>query len=81
LEVYVKADFETCARRDPKGLYAKAAAGGVGQFTGKDSAVEEPGAADLAAGTLVIDTVAAPPERCLNELHAAVLPRLRRAKP
>ncbi len=42
LEVYVKASFATCAQRDPKGLYAKAAAGGVGQFTGKDSAFEEP---------------------------------------
>ena len=77
LEVYVKADFATCAKRDPKGLYAKAAAGGVGQFTGKDSAFEEPTADD--AGTLVIDTEAASPEACLAALHAAVLPRIRLA--
>lgn len=32
LEVYVKASFETCAARDPKGLYAKVAAGEVKQF-------------------------------------------------
>ncbi|MEY4488370.1 MAG: hypothetical protein RIQ79_878 [Verrucomicrobiota bacterium] len=75
LEVYVKASFETCARRDPKGLYAKASAGGVGQFTGKDSAFEEP-AADV-PGTLVVDTEAATPEACLDTLHAAVLPRIR----
>ena len=79
LEVYVKASFATCAQRDPKGLYAKAAAGGVGQFTGKDSAFEEPApAVDAAeAATLVIDTEAASPEACLAALHAAVLPRIR----
>lgn len=79
LEVYVKASFATCAQRDPKGLYAKAAAGGVGQFTGKDSAFEEPAvASDSAdAATLVIDTEAATPEACLAALHAAVLPRVR----
>ena len=36
-EVYVRAAFETCAERDPKGLYAKAREGAVTQFTGKDS--------------------------------------------
>lgn len=77
LEVYVKADIATCAKRDPKGLYAKAAAGGVGQFTGKDSSFEEP-AAD-AVSTLVIDTEAASPEVCLATLYAAVLPRIRLA--
>jgi adenylylsulfate kinase len=90
LEVYVKASFATCAQRDPKGLYAKAAAGGVGQFTGKDSAFEEPLLAALGAAitpgdalatdeaaTLLIDTEAASPEACLDALHAAVLPRIR----
>lgn len=42
LEVYVQASFEECARRDVKGLYAKASQGGVKQFTGKDSGFEEP---------------------------------------
>lgn len=74
LEIYVKASFETCARRDPKGLYAKATAGGVGQFTGKDSSFEEPTPAD--AATLILDTEASPPEACLATLHAAVLPRI-----
>ena len=50
-EVFVKADFETCAERDPKGLYAKVAAGEVKQFTGRDSGFEEPENAEL-----VIDT-------------------------
>jgi len=42
LETYVKASFETCRERDPKGLYAKVEAGEVGQFTGRDSAFEPP---------------------------------------
>jgi adenylylsulfate kinase len=47
VEVYVEASFDACAQRDPKGLYAKAAGGGVSQFTGKDSAFEEPESPDL----------------------------------
>ncbi|MGB0742951.1 MAG: adenylyl-sulfate kinase, partial [Opitutales bacterium] len=35
--VYIEASFETCAERDVKGLYAKAATGDVKNFTGKDS--------------------------------------------
>lgn len=40
--IFVQASYETCAARDVKGLYAKAEAGGVSNFTGKDSAFEEP---------------------------------------
>ena len=53
VEVFIKASFETCARRDPKGLYAKAKAGQIAQFTGRDSAFEEPSVDDPA---LVLDT-------------------------
>ena len=51
IEVYVKASFEACQKRDVKGLYAKAEKGLVPSFTGKDSGFEEPEASDL-----VIDT-------------------------
>ncbi|HEY8932641.1 MAG TPA: adenylyl-sulfate kinase [Rariglobus sp.] len=74
LEVYVSASFETCARRDPKGLYAKAKAGGVQQFTGRDSSFEAPAADDR--DVLIIDTEAGPAESSLAQLHAAVLPRI-----
>lgn len=74
LEVYVAASFEACAQRDPKGLYAKAAAGGVGQFTGKDSSFEPPLAGE--AG-LEIATESESPEASLARLHAYVLPHLR----
>lgn len=50
-EVFIKASYETCAARDPKGLYAKVAAGEIKQFTGKDSGFEEPDSAEL-----IIDT-------------------------
>jgi adenylylsulfate kinase len=68
LEVYVKASFETCQIRDPKGLYAKVAAGEVKQFTGKDSAFEEPESPDL-----IIDTEAFSEEECLSQLLEAVI--------
>jgi adenylylsulfate kinase len=63
LEVYVKADFETCARRDPKGLYAKARDGTITQFTGRDSGFEEP-----VNGCLALDTTAASEEECVSLL-------------
>lgn len=44
--VYIDASFETCAERDVKGLYAKAASGGVKHFTGKDSSFEAPESGD-----------------------------------
>lgn len=47
LEVYVKASFEACQERDVKGLYAKANAGKVANFSGKSSNFEEPNRADL----------------------------------
>lgn len=72
LEVYVAASFEACAKRDPKGLYAKAQAGQVAQFTGKDSGFEEPTAPDLR-----IETEQLSIEQSLEVLLQAVLPRIR----
>ena len=62
-EVYVRAAFETCAQRDPKGLYAKARDGAIKQFTGKDSGFEEPD-----NGCLILDTEAASAEECASLL-------------
>jgi bifunctional enzyme CysN/CysC len=41
-EVYVKCDLEVCKRRDPRGLYKKAEAGEIKDFTGISSPYEEP---------------------------------------
>jgi bifunctional enzyme CysN/CysC len=42
IEVHVNTSAEECARRDPKGLYAKAKAGEIKGFTGVDAPYEEP---------------------------------------
>ena len=69
IEVYVKASFETCMKRDVKGLYAKAEKGLVPQFTGKDSGFEDPEDSDL-----VIDTEAMTIEESLDKLFDFVFP-------
>ena len=42
VEVFVDASLELCASRDPKGLYKKAQAGEIKNFTGFDSPYEAP---------------------------------------
>jgi adenylyl-sulfate kinase len=42
IEVFVKASVEVCADRDPKGLYEKAFAGEIKEFTGVSDPYEEP---------------------------------------
>ncbi len=42
LEVYVNTSLEVCEQRDPKGLYKKARAGEIRNFTGIDSDYEAP---------------------------------------
>ena len=42
IEVYVSTSLEECERRDPKGLYVKARAGAIKNFTGIDSPYEPP---------------------------------------
>jgi len=47
LEVYVDTPIEVCEQRDPKGLYKKARAGEIKNFTGIDSTYEKPERADI----------------------------------
>lgn len=51
IEVYVDTPIEVCAERDPKGLYKKAKAGEIKNFTGFDSPYEEPERADIHVNT------------------------------
>ena len=51
MEVFVDASLEACAARDPKGLYAKALRGEIGNFTGVDSPYERPEHPDLHLNT------------------------------
>ncbi len=46
-EVYINASFEECAKRDVKGLYKKAIAGEIKNFTGLDAPFEAPSDAAL----------------------------------
>lgn len=60
VEVHVKASIEECRRRDVKGLYAKAGAGEVKQFTGLDDPYEPPQGPEVVVDTerLTIDEAA-----------------------
>ncbi len=73
LDVYVHASFETCAARDPKGLYAKAKAGELKKFTGKDSSFETPTEDER---SFIIDTENESPAASLERLVNWALPRL-----
>jgi bifunctional enzyme CysN/CysC len=50
-EVFVKAALETCEKRDPKGLYRKARAGQIAEFTGVSAPYEAPDAPQLVLDT------------------------------
>ena len=50
-EIFVSTSLEECEERDPKGLYKKARAGELKNFTGIDSSYEEPENPDLVLDT------------------------------
>jgi adenylylsulfate kinase len=50
-EVYVSTPIEVCEERDPKGLYKKARAGIISEFTGVSAPYEEPGDAQISIDT------------------------------
>jgi adenylylsulfate kinase len=51
VEVHVATSLEECARRDVKGLYAKALAGEIPEFTGVSDPYEEPASPELRLDT------------------------------
>jgi bifunctional enzyme CysN/CysC len=52
IEVFVDTPIEVCMQRDPKGLYEKAKAGEIRNFTGIDSPYEEPENAEVTLKTV-----------------------------
>ena len=68
IEVFVDAPLDVCERRDPKGLYRKARAGEIKNFTGIDSAYEPPERPDIVLKTA---------ERSVDELADDVIAYLR----
>ena len=63
IEIYCKASVESCELRDPKGLYAKARAGLIPDFTGIDSPYEEPANPDL-----ILNTASSSEEICVEKI-------------
>lgn len=62
-ELSVYADLATCEERDPKGLYKKARAGEIAEFTGIDSPYEAPENPEM-----VVDTQANDIETCVSQI-------------
>ncbi len=50
-EIYVSTSLEVCEARDPKGLYKKARAGQLQNFTGIDSTYEDPENPEITVNT------------------------------
>lgn len=65
VEVFVNASLETCEGRDVKGLYKKARAGEIPEFTGISAPYEEPGKPEL-----VVDTGDQSIERSVGQVIA-----------
>ena len=73
MEVFVNTPFEECEKRDVKGLYAKARAGKIKNFTGLDAPFEAP-----ENPFLDIKTVGRSVDECAKEIFDAVLPLIRK---
>jgi adenylylsulfate kinase len=63
IEIYCKASLEVCEDRDPKGLYKKARAGQIPEFTGISSPYEEPEHPEL-----VIETGKKSVDECVEQI-------------
>ena len=63
LEIFVNASLEVCESRDPKGLYKKARAGEIANFTGIDAPYEAP-----ANPELVLDADNLPPDKLADQV-------------
>ncbi len=67
MEIFVDTTLEAAIQRDPKGLYKRALAGEIKNFTGVDQPYETPEAPELR-----LDTTAASPEALADEVIAAL---------
>ncbi|HEX5069748.1 MAG TPA: adenylyl-sulfate kinase [Vicinamibacterales bacterium] len=72
VEIHVSTPIEECERRDPKGLYKKARAGEIREFTGISDPYEPPVAPEL-----VLDTSRMTVEEAARRVLAAVDPAAR----
>lgn len=63
IEIYCQCPIEICEQRDVKGLYRRARAGEIRNFTGISSPYEEPENPEL-----VVDTGSAPLDQCVDQV-------------
>ncbi len=68
LEVFLDVPIEVCEERDPKGLYKKARAGQLADFTGIDAPYEAPATPEVVLNTH-LTTLAEEVDRLVRELH------------
>lgn len=71
LEVYLSTPLEECERRDVKGLYAKARAGKIPEFTGISAPFDVPQAPDLE-----FDTTSLGVDECVRKLMECITPKI-----
>jgi bifunctional enzyme CysN/CysC len=62
-EIHIEADLDTCERRDPKGLYKRARAGEILEFTGVSAPYEPPTGAEL-----IVNTASHSIEDCVSQI-------------
>jgi bifunctional enzyme CysN/CysC len=70
IEVFVDTPIEECIRRDPKGLYAKAKAGTIKNFTGFDAPYEAPDKPEIHLSTVGLD-----PQRLAEDVIKGLVER------
>ena len=70
IEIYCNATLEICENRDIKGLYKKARAGQIVEFTGISAPYEEPVNADL-----IINTGSASIDACVEQIIKEIMSR------
>ena len=71
IEIFVDTPLEECERRDIKGLYKKARAGEIKNFTGIDAPFEAPSNPDIR-----VETIKRSPEIIVSDILDIVLPQL-----
>jgi adenylylsulfate kinase len=76
IEIHMDTPLHECERRDPKGLYRKARAGEIRNFTGLDSPYEAPLAPEVR-----LDTLAGTPAECADQVVAFLAARGMLARP
>lgn len=74
-EIYIKASLPACEARDPKGLYRKARAGLLAEFTGVSAPYEPPSSPDL-----VIDTERGEIETCVEQIFSYAVRHFRQVR-